>query len=558
MPDTDAAFEALFTESVAGSSPRGPLDPEYEWPEPEPFNVVKPAKPFPIAALPPTIRLAVIETQLLTQAPVEMVVASAWSAASLAAQGHADVARDASLVGPIGIYNITIGLSGERKSAIDNKLWSGCRNAADSIHQLREQEIALAVARIKIWEGKRDALQKELTRLIKGGPPAPTWVTAFHAAQAQIPGTPPAGRPSQQAMISFLEAQLIAHHTNKPPVPKSADLLHADDTSEALVESLAAGWPVAALAEAEGGVVFGGVAMHKERVMQTFASWNVLWDGGRITHKRTSVESRRVRDVRLTINLMIQPAILERVINDNAGLIRDIGLQSRFLFCYPASTMGGRPYQPPVQTPQAIIDFNSRCFSLLVSVPLPHPVTATGAIDTTRVKPPVLPLSTAAHAGWVAYYNRIERDLIGQFDDIKDVASKAAEQAARLAAIFWVFENNRAPVPGDEIPEPTMFSAIVVAAWFLRETQRVLQAFSRSEVERRAEELLAWLLARGQPHIFASDILNLGPPATRKRGYRDLALTVLRDRGLAETDKDAAGKRVVVLNPGLTAPAAGP
>jgi hypothetical protein len=328
-------------------------------------------------------------------------------------------------------------------------------------------------------------------------------------------------------------------------------LLHADDTSEALAQSLAGGWPIAALAEAEGGLVFGGIAMQKERIMQTFASWNVLWDGGRITHKRTSVESRRVRDVRVTINLMIQPTILARILNDNAGLIRDIGLQSRILFCCPASTMGTRQYRLPTQTPRAITDFNSRCNSLLVSVPLPHPLTASGAIDTTRVKPPVLRLSQAAHRQWVAYYNQIEKELVGQFDDVKDVASKAAEQAARLAAIFWVFENNRGPVAGDEISEAIVLSAIAVAAWFLRETQRVLQAFSRSEDERRAEELLAWLLARHQPQILANEILHLGPLGTRKRGAREVALAVLRARGLAATDQDSAGRRIVVLNPSL-------
>jgi hypothetical protein len=553
MPDMNAVFDALLNEPAGASA--GPLDPDHDWPEAEPFNAIRPAAPFPVHALTSMIQRAVIETHSLTQAPLEMVVASALSAASLVAQGHADVARDAELIGPIGIYSIAVGVSGERKSAVDTKLWTGCRNAADLIRERREQDIALVQARIKIWEGGHNALQKELAKVMNGRPPSPAWVAAFHAAQAQIPGVPPAGPPSQQAMISFLEAELIAHHITKPTVPKSADLLHADDTAEALAESLAAGWPVAALAESEGGVVFGGIAMHRERVLQTFALWNVLWDGGRITQKRTSVDSRRVRDVRLTINLMVQPNILERVLNDHEGLIRNIGLQSRFFLSYPASTMGTRRYRPPVQTPQGIIDFNNRCYSLLVSVPLPHPTTAGGGLDTARVKPPVLPLSTAAHQRWVAYYNRIESDLVGQFEDVKDVASKAAEQAARLAAIFWVFENNRAPVAGDEIAEDTVLCAIAVAAWFLPETQRVLQAFSRSEGERRAQELLGWLLACGQPWILTTEILHRGPPATRKRGDRDLALAVLRDRGLIETDKDRAGKKVVVLNPSLLAPA---
>ena len=556
MPHTDAAFDKLFDEPSMNSSP-GPLDPGYDWPAAEPFNALRSAKPFPLYGLPPTIQLAVTETQSLTQAPIEMVVASALSAASLAAQGHADVARDAELVGPIGIYTITVGASGERKSAIDAKQWRGCREASDFIHEQRQQEIAVAEANKAIWQARCEEIQRELNAVRKGQNLSPSWVAAFHAAQAHIPGTPPAGAPSRTVAIAFLEATLRDHYKNKPALPKSADLLHADDTAEALADSLAGGWPVAALAESEGGVVFGGIAMHKEHVMRTFASWNVLWDGGRLTQKRTSVETRRVRDVRMTINLMVQPNILERVLNDNAGLIRDIGLQSRFLFCYPASTMGRRQYQPPVQTPQAIIDFNNRCYSLLVSVPLSHPVTSAGSPDTTRVKPPVLPLSLKAHQLWVAYYDRIERELVGQFDDVKDVASKAAEQAARLAAIFWVFENNRGPVPGDEIDEPTAISATLVAAWFLRETQRVLQAFKRSEAERRAEDLVAWLLARGQPWILASEILHSGPVGTRKRGDRDLALGVLRDRGLAETGKDAAGKRVVVLNPDLLAPVCG-
>jgi hypothetical protein len=392
-----------------------------------------------------------------------------------------------------------------------------------------------------------------------GRQPSQFWVTAFQAAQAQIPGAPTAARsPSPAAMITFLEAELNARYQNKPTIPKSADLLHSDDTSEALADSLAGGWPVAALAESEGGIVFGGVAMHKEHVMRTFASWNVLWDGGRITHKRTSVESRRARDVRMTINLMVQPNVLGRVLSDNGGLVRDIGLQSRFLCCYPASAMGKRPYRPPTQTPQAVIDFNARCYNLLVNVPLPHPTTANGALDTTRVKPPILRLSVKAHQQWVGYYNLIESQLTGRFDDLKDVASKAAEQAARLAAIFWVFENNRAPIAGDEIDEPTVNSAILVAAWFLQETQRVLQAFSQSEGERHAEELLDWLVALGQPWILASEILNRGPAGTRKRGDRDLALAVLRDRGLAEAVKNSAGRRVVVLNPSLLAPAGVP
>ena len=108
------------------------------------------------------------------------------------------------------------------------------------------------------------------------------------------------------------------------------------------------------------------------------------------------------------------------------------------------------------------------------------------------------------------YYNKVEQGLVGKFDDVKDVASKAAEQAARLAGIFWVFTHKRAPMPGDEVDTGTMFSAVQVAAWSLTETQRVLRSFSKAPEEARAEELLNWLLKQPNKPISVREILRLG------------------------------------------------
>ncbi|MBV8094853.1 MAG: DUF3987 domain-containing protein [Acetobacteraceae bacterium] len=340
-----------------------------------------------------------------------MVAASALSAASLAAQGHADVARDSALVGPIGIYVISVAHSGERKTAVDKKLWAGVRRAREVIYQMREQQIALVHPRMAIWEKRREAIESALKQALKGNSPGNSWIGLFQAAQQAIPGNPRAGQPTPAMMAAFLEAELIAHYATKPLMPEPADLLHSDDTSEALAKSLAGGWPVAAISESEGGVIFGGIAMHKERVMRTFSFWNVLWDASEHIQKRTSVDTRRVQDVRVTINLMVQPAVLGRVLNDNNGLIRDIGLQARFMFFWPASVMGSRPYQLPTQTQPALDAFNTRCYDLLVNVPLQNPELPNGTLDTTKVKPPVLPLiqrrtrsgctaTTRSNRGW--------------------------------------------------------------------------------------------------------------------------------------------------------------
>src|SRR4030095_7172843 len=71
--------------------------------------------PYPVDALPMAIRRAVEEVQACVQAPVEMVASSALATASLAAQALADVRRNRTLIGPIGLYFLTVAESGERK-----------------------------------------------------------------------------------------------------------------------------------------------------------------------------------------------------------------------------------------------------------------------------------------------------------------------------------------------------------------------------------------------------------------------------------------------------------
>jgi putative DNA primase/helicase len=56
------------------------------------------------------------------------------------------------------------------------------------------------------------------------------------------------------------------------------------------------------------------------------------------------------------------------------------------------------------------------------------------------LQPAELALSPPAHAAWVQAHDRIERALAsgGELSDIRDVAAKAAENIARLAALFHV------------------------------------------------------------------------------------------------------------------------
>ncbi len=78
----------------------------------------------------------------------------------------------------------------------------------------------------------------------------------------------------------------------------------------------------------------------------------------------------------------------------------------------------------------AVEAFNQRIRALLDT---PLTTDALGGLVPT-----VLGLSPPAHAAWVQAYDAIERELAsgGSYAPIRDVAAKAAENIARLAALF--------------------------------------------------------------------------------------------------------------------------
>jgi putative DNA primase/helicase len=64
----------------------------------------------------------------------------------------------------------------------------------------------------------------------------------------------------------------------------------------------------------------------------------------------------------------------------------------------------------------------------------------------------MLPLTPEAKAAWVEYHNEIESELSsgGELYDVRDVASKSADNAARLAALFQMFEQGMAARSGSD------------------------------------------------------------------------------------------------------------
>ena len=101
-----------------------------------------------------------------------------------------------------------------------------------------------------------------------------------------------------------------------------------------------------------------------------------------------------------------------------------------------------------------------------------------------------------AKAAWVTFYDRIDAALApdGALEGLRDVAGKAAENAARLAErADNSRETDALTVEGD-----AMAASCELMLWYLTEAQRLSGVHHQSPSLRNAAKLLEWSLREGQ------------------------------------------------------------
>ena len=168
--------------------------------------------------------------------------------------------------------------------------------------------------------------------------------------------------------------------------------------------------------------------------------------------------------------------------------------------------------------------------------------------------PTVLDLSPAAPAVWVRLHDRIEGGLGagGAYQDVRDIAAKAAEKVVRLAALFHVLEQGPAGTIGTEY----IHGAEDIVCWHLHEARRLLANLDTPTALAAAIRLDTWLLnearATGVPSIPTTRIYQYGPACVRDSRDLKAALTTLTERGRARLE-ESGRRRFVTVNPVLLA-----
>jgi len=408
------------------------------------------------------------------------------AAASLAVQSHAGVSISGS-VEPLSLWLVTIGASGERKSAADK--WA-----------LREHV-----------EFERE--QAEVWRLLL--PAHEIKMSAWKAAERI------ASQSSKKGGEEAIRTALLA--LGSPPEPPLLPwLLLSEPTMEGLHKAYQHGRPGIGLFNDDAGDFLGGHAMNKDNRTKSAASFSKLWDNGCFDRVRAGDGAAKYYGRRLAMHLMVQPVIAESVLSDD--VLVGQGFLARCLLAWPASTIGTREYQDvDLNHDPDLARYWRRMRDLLNEAPPLQQGTR------NELNPRVLTLTADAMTYWVEVKNDIEAAMLGDYAGIHAWASKGGSQVARIAGVLTLVESPDAGV----IQREGIERASALVTYHLDEAARIVGTSSAPASIKHAELLRDWCWATGRSLIYSTDVLHRGPNAIRTADTFTAAVQQLEATGWA-------------------------
>ena len=442
---------------------------------PDPLRREPPApEPYPLDALGPILAPAVATLARIIQAPPAMIAQSLLAAAAYCVQPHGNVIIDGRVM-PLALYCISIGASGERKSAIDSQALKPIVEKQRELVEAYKLDAKLHKTDLRDFEKVEKDLSKDKV-----------------VDLAAIRRT----RDEKIAAIAAIGDQ--------PEPPLFPNLLISEPTAEGMFKLFSGGQPSLGLFSDEGGLLIGGHAMQKETRLRTIATLSKLWDGRPLDRVRAGDGASVLYDRRLSLHLMMQPLVASELFTD--PIYTDQGFLARVLCAWPESTAGNRRYvHADPTTDPAMQRYWTTLTTLLNRVYPLRPETR------NELQPRCIPLSAKAKAVWVAYADTIETQLaVGQpLETVRGFASKSAEHAARIAGVLALIQDVTAP----EIGAVEVESAIALMDYYLTEVLRLQAAGIADPDLQLAEKLRAWCSGRSTIHL--REVYQFGPSGIR-------------------------------------------
>ena len=504
---------------------------------PDPLSAeTRPQQPVPLDALPEWMRRVIDAVVRVAEVDASMALATTIGVSAIATGRAAKgVSPRAGLLHSVSLYALTISPSGERKSTVDALLSRGIRGFE---HAQQDEYRRL----LHDHEAARLVRQREINSALQGK----------------------ADRSTKAAKVKAIGPE--------PQPPRDPRLLTGDATVEAMTEMLAANGGHLGILSSEGAGIFNGHSMRDPKTLLAAAArHSECWDGRSFVADRKSGGRTTVTDPAVSWSIACQPNV-GRYVFGNAELIGQ-GLVYRLLATLPRRMAGDRALNPPDPADLDVIeDFNSWCRMLLersygldaassfdpfagpddpddpVDTNGPTGGQAGGPLGLPAFSPPshrdrVLTLTPEAQVIWLAFATEMEGEQKpgGAFADFTGWASKASEQATRLAAVMTLFDDPEAV----EVDARTMTAATELIRWFAGEWLRITGTGYLPAVIEKARRLEVWLIERyGNQPFTCRGVYSAAGAGLRTRGAAMAAIKVLEAHGrvvLAET----AGQRTI-------------
>lgn len=470
------------TNSPATGKANKPSAPKAEAPQPL-MRAIPKGEPYPVEALGP-LKDAVEAMALAIQAPPAIAAQTLLSMTSLAVQGLANADTGSGAI-PASLFCLTVAQSGERKSACDKIARAPLEAITNQLEVAYAKDWAEWSDEYDIWAGRKERLKKALSGSNK---------KTMDAAKEEWANLPLA-----------------------PIEPKSPKRVVENPTTEGLYKMLMTGIPSVGLFSDEGGVLLGGHSMSAENKLATIASYSKLWDGSGLDRVRSGDGFSTLKGRRYAIGVMMQGVTAAPLFADPLAIGQ--GFLPRCLITEPESTIGTRLKSRDKAAVEIADGLCDKLLTPLFKASLPmHPE------RPQELLPRVVPLSPAAlhvvddFARKVEYAQRIG----GEYECVRGFASKAAEQACRIACVLTLAKHGGwAP----EVSGETMADACTLALFYLNEARRLIEHGEVGAEEASAEELRKWLLGnwrtiarekgRDAYTIVPSDVVQFGPNRMR-------------------------------------------
>lgn len=357
----------------------------------------------------PLLKELVTEVVETTQAPVDLVLASALTTISLLCQPLIDVKRPGGMIGPVSLLIFLIANSGERKTTVESIFTNRIREYIKQASTQSDKDQLAWEFRLEAWEARKRRTIKEMAK--------------FEITSPEY--------------LEF-EEDLFLQQERKPERPRAFKPIYEDTTIEALIKGIRLDTPWVALMSSEGVSILKGA-------FNDFGKINALWSGSNIDVARATVEGSSLHDARLTIGIMVQHDVLREYLESKGDLARSVGLLSRSLVFHPFSTQGTRFITDKTMNTQVMEKYNARVTFLLDKT--------MNRLRNEAEEKSIIDFSEDAESHWIFTYNTIEAELQdgGEYERAKDHASKLSENIARVAAILHYFEGGDGTISLQEL-----------------------------------------------------------------------------------------------------------